>query len=93
VRVAARDDLVFIVLDAVAALGLGVFRRRYRADGHGRAAFDPEMMVALLLYGYCQGERCGRVSVLWDSYQLVSLQRMALAASPSQYYCGGPRPS
>ena len=22
------------------------------ADGHGRAAFDPEMMVALLLYGY-----------------------------------------
>src|ERR1051326_9244473 len=34
---------------------------RYRADGHGRAAFDPEMMVALLLYGYCQGERSSRV--------------------------------
>jgi hypothetical protein len=45
-----EDDLVFIVLDAVAALDLGGFRRRYRADGHGRAAFDPEMMVALLLY-------------------------------------------
>ena len=44
-----EDDLVFIVLDAVAALDLGEFRRRYRADGHGRAAFDPEMMVALLL--------------------------------------------
>ena len=42
-------------------LGLGAFRRRYRADGHGRAAFDPEMMVALLLYGYCQGERSSRV--------------------------------
>jgi transposase len=55
------DDLVFIVLDAVAALDLGEFRRRYRADGHGRAAFDPEMMVALLLYGYCQGERSSRV--------------------------------
>ncbi|HEX3310280.1 MAG TPA: hypothetical protein VHS32_28840 [Streptosporangiaceae bacterium] len=48
-----EDDLVFIVLDAVAALDLGEFRCRYRADGHGRAAFDPEMMVALLLYGYC----------------------------------------
>jgi transposase len=56
-----EDDLVFVVLDAVATLDLGEFRRRYRADGHGRAAFDPEMMVALLLYGYCQGERSGRV--------------------------------
>jgi transposase len=56
-----EDDLVFIVLDAVATLDLGEFRRRYRADGHGRAAFDPEMMVALLLYGYCQGERSSRM--------------------------------
>jgi transposase len=56
-----EDDLVFVVLDAVATLDLGAFRRQYRADGHGRAAFDPEMMVALLLYGYCQGERSSRV--------------------------------
>ena len=57
-----EDDLVFIVLDAVAAVDLGEFRRRYRADGHGRAASGPEMMVALLLYGYCQGERSSRVT-------------------------------
>src|SRR5215469_10853525 len=56
-----EDDLVFVVLDAVATLDLGGFRCQYRADGHGRAAFDPEMMVALLLYGYCQGERSSRV--------------------------------
>ena len=56
-----EDDLAFVVLDAVATLDLGEFRRQYRADGHGRAAFDPEMMVALLLYGYCQGERSSRV--------------------------------
>jgi transposase len=56
-----EDDLVFVVLDAVAAVDLGAFYARYRADGHGRAAFDPEMMVALLLYGYCQGERSSRV--------------------------------
>jgi transposase len=56
-----EDDLVFVVLDAVATLDLGEFRCQYRADGHGRAAFDPEMMVALLLYGYCQGERSSRV--------------------------------
>jgi len=56
-----EDDLVFVVLDAVATVDLDGFRRRYRADGHGRAAFDPGMMVALLLYGYCQGERSSRV--------------------------------
>jgi hypothetical protein len=56
-----EDDLVFVVLDAVATLDLGEFRRRYRAGGHGRAAFGPEMMVALVLYGYCQGERSSRV--------------------------------
>jgi transposase len=57
-----EGDLVFVVLDAVAALDLGEFRRRYRADGHGRAASGPEMMVALLLYGYCQGGRSSRVT-------------------------------
>jgi transposase len=56
-----EDDLVFVVLDAVATLDLGEFHARYRADGHGRAAFGPEMMVALLLYGYCHGERSSRV--------------------------------
>jgi transposase len=57
-----EDDLAFVVLDAVATLDLGGFRRRrrYRAGGHGRAALDPEMVVALLLYGYCQGERSSR---------------------------------
>lgn len=55
-----EDDLVFVVLDAVATSDLGAFRRRYRADGYGRAAFDPEMMVALLLYAYSQGERSSR---------------------------------
>jgi hypothetical protein len=29
--------------------------------GTAGPAFDPEMMVALLLYGYCQGERSSRV--------------------------------
>ncbi len=57
----SEDDLVFVVLDAVATLDLGGFRRSYRSDGHGRAAYDPDMMVALLLYGYCQGERSSRV--------------------------------
>jgi len=45
------------VIDAVAELELGVFYAAYRAAGHGRAAHDPAMMVALLLYSYAIGER------------------------------------
>src|SRR5947209_19575936 len=31
---------------------LGEFYASYRPDGHGRAAHEPSMMVALLLYAY-----------------------------------------
>ena len=34
--------------------------RDYRADGSGRPAHDPAMMVALLVYAYCVGERSSR---------------------------------
>jgi transposase len=52
--------LAWCVLDAVAELDLAVFYGAYRADGHGRPAFDPAMMVALVLYGYAVGERSTR---------------------------------
>jgi transposase len=48
------------VIDAVAQFDLGAFYGGYRADGHGRAAHDPAMMVALLLYAYAIGERSSR---------------------------------
>jgi hypothetical protein len=35
-----EDDLVHVVLDAVASLDLGGFRRRYRADGHGQGTSE-----------------------------------------------------
>src|SRR6201986_2716856 len=57
-----EDDLAYVVLDAVPTRDRGGSAPRYRADGHGRAASGPEMMVALLLYGYCQGERSSRVT-------------------------------
>jgi transposase len=56
----AQDDLVWCVLDVVAEMDLTAIYGEYRADGHGRAAFDPGMMVALLLYAYAIGERASR---------------------------------
>jgi transposase len=48
------------VIDAVAVMDLAAFYAAYRVDGHGRAAHDPAMMVALLLYAYATGERSSR---------------------------------
>ncbi len=50
----------WFVIDAVAQMDLAGFYAAYRRDGHGRAAHDPAMMVALLLYGYAIGERSSR---------------------------------
>ncbi|MDQ5834538.1 MAG: transposase, partial [Actinomycetota bacterium] len=55
-----EDHLAWFVIDAVAQLDLAAFYAAYRADGHGRAAHDPAMMVALLLYAYAIGERSSR---------------------------------
>jgi transposase len=54
------DHLAWLVLDVVAEIDLGEFYGAYRADGHGRAAHDPAMMVALLLYSYALGQRSSR---------------------------------
>jgi transposase len=55
-----EDHLAWFVLDAVAEIELNAFYGVYREDGWGRAAFDPQMMVALLLYAYAVGERSSR---------------------------------
>jgi transposase len=56
-----EDHFAWFVLDAVAEMDLQAFYASYRADGHGRAAHDPRMMLALLLYAYARGERSSRV--------------------------------
>jgi hypothetical protein len=45
------DHLAWFVIDAVAQMDLSAFYAAYRADGHGRAAYEPSLMVALVLYG------------------------------------------
>jgi transposase len=54
------EHLARFVLDAVEEIDLTAFYAAYRADGHGRAAHDPAMMVALLLYSYAVGVRSSR---------------------------------
>jgi transposase len=56
-----EDHLAWFVIAAVGEMDLAAFFGVYRQDGHGRAAHDPAMMVALLLYAYARGQRSSRV--------------------------------
>jgi transposase len=55
-----EGHLAWFVLDAVEEMDLREFYADYRADGHGRAAYEPSMMVAVLLYAYARGVRSSR---------------------------------
>ncbi|HEX2299292.1 MAG TPA: transposase [Pseudonocardiaceae bacterium] len=62
------DHLVWFVLDTVAVLDTSALHRRaaLRRDGQpargaaGRAGYDPDMLLALLIYAYACGERSSR---------------------------------
>src|SRR3954453_1404496 len=55
-----EDHFAWFVLDAVEAMDLDAFYAAYRFDGRSRPAFDPAMMVALILYAYARGTRSSR---------------------------------
>ena len=54
------DHLAWFVIDAVGAMDLAGFYAAYRADGHGRAAYEPSMMVTLVLYANATKQRSSR---------------------------------
>src|SRR3954453_20606568 len=51
-----EDHFAWFLLDAVESMELNAFYAVYRADGRSRPAFDPAMMVALILYAYARGD-------------------------------------
>jgi transposase len=54
--------LAFFVIDAVGMLDVSRFAARGtpRGSAAGRAAYDPQMLLALLVYGYARGLRSSR---------------------------------
>ena len=55
-----EGHLAWFVIDAVGEMDLDGFYAAYRWDGRSRPAYDPVMMVALLLYAYARGTRSSR---------------------------------
>ena len=50
-----EDHLAFFLSDTIDALDLRVFDERYGAAGPGNQAFDPRMMLKVLVYAYATG--------------------------------------
>ena len=55
-----QEHLVWFLLDVVDSFDIDPFQHGYRLGGVGREAFDPRMMIALLVYAYCGGVRSSR---------------------------------
>lgn len=55
-----QDHLARFVASTVDQLDLRGFARPKRADGRGRRSYDPKMLVALVLFAWCEGERSSR---------------------------------
>jgi transposase len=55
-----QGHLAWFVLDAIEQIDLQPFYEKYRTDGVGNSAFNPSLMVGLLMYAYCTGERSSR---------------------------------
>ncbi len=56
-----ENHLAWFVLAAVEEMDLWPFYAAHRVDGKSRPAYEPAMMVALLLYAYARGIRSSRV--------------------------------
>ncbi len=76
-----KDHLAWFVIEAVGELDLGAFYACYRDDGWGRAAFEPRMMVALLLYAYAVGVRSSR-AIERRCHEDVAFRVIAAAHGP-----------
>jgi transposase len=56
----AGNHFVWFVLDVVEQLDTSAFHACRRTGGVGRAGYDPDMLLALLIYSYASGERSSR---------------------------------
>jgi transposase len=52
--------LAWFILDVVDQVDLAPFLRVHRDDGHGHPAYDPKLLLGVLLYAYCVGVRSSR---------------------------------
>jgi len=55
-----QGHVAWFILDVVDQLDLAPFYRAHRDDGHGHPAYDPKLLLGVLLYAYAIGVRSSR---------------------------------
>src|SRR3954447_2737730 len=55
-----ENHFAWFVIDVVGVIDTSAFYAAYRHDGHGREAYEPSMMIALVLYCWSRGVRSSR---------------------------------
>src|SRR3954468_25009978 len=55
-----EDDIVHLILDAVALMDLAAFEATHKLGGAGQAPFAPSMLLSVLIYAYSHGVRSSR---------------------------------
>jgi transposase len=55
-----EDDIVHLILDAVALTDLSAFEAAHKLGGAGQALFAPSLLLSVLIYAYSHGVRSSR---------------------------------
>ena len=77
-----EGHLARFVAEVVETLDLSAIYAQYEeGDGRGLAAYDPRMMVRLLLYGYCRGKASSR-RIERATYEDVAFRYLAADEHP-----------
>src|SRR5271165_4683312 len=77
-----EKHLARFLVDVVDALDLGAIYASYEEkDGRGQAAYDPAMMVRMLLYGYCTGSYSSR-KIQAKTYEDIAYRYLAADEHP-----------
>lgn len=79
-----EDHLAWFLIDVISQMDLSVFHAAYRSDGKGQKAHNPAIMLGVLLYGYCGGERSSRKL---EALCLESVAYRILAAGTAPDHC------
>ena len=79
-----EGHLAWFLIDAISQMDLSAFHAAHRSDGKGQKAHNPAIMLGVLLYGYCRGERSSRKL---ESLCLESVAYRILAAGTAPDHC------
>ena len=76
-----EDHLARFIMDVVKKLDLATLYQRYEGDLRGYPPYHPQMMVALLLYGYCVGVPSSR-KIEKKTHEDIAFRVIAGGAQP-----------